>query len=66
MDLLTADKGDAAALESLRAEQLKLAEDGSRRLTQAIAEASQVLTPAQRREFASRLSGRQSRWHGWG
>src|SRR3712207_1970497 len=49
IDLLTQERVDAAAIESLRAEQLRLVEDASRRITRALTEAAEVLTPAQRK-----------------
>lgn len=60
VELLTRDAIDRAAIEALRAEQLQLAEQASRRIAQALADAAEVLTPAQRKE----LVGRINRWHG--
>lgn len=63
LELLTRERVDPAALESLRAEQVSLADDASRRFTRALAEAAQVLTPAQRKELAERLERRhRHRW----
>lgn len=64
LELLTGERVDPAALESLRAEQIALADDASRRFTRALAEAAQVLTPAQRKELAERLERRHR--HRWG
>lgn len=58
--LLTQEHIDRAALETLRAEQLQLAEEASRRLTQALADAADVLTLSQRKQ----LAGRIGRWRG--
>jgi protein CpxP len=58
--LLTQEHIDRTALEALRAEQLGLAEQASRRLTQALADVADVLTPAQRKQLAERMG----RWHG--
>lgn len=58
--LLEAPTVDRAAVEQLRLDQMKLADDASKRLTQALADTAEVLTPAQRRELAERL-GRFSR-----
>lgn len=58
--LLTEEHVDRAALETLRAEQLQLAEEASRRLTQALADAADVLTLSQRKQ----LAGRIGRWRG--
>jgi len=54
-ELLDSGVVDRAAIERLRAEQVKLADDGSRRLTQALADAAEVLTPAQRKGIAGHL-----------
>jgi Spy/CpxP family protein refolding chaperone len=58
--LLAEPTVDRAALEVLRAGQLQLAEQASRRLTQALADVADVLTPEQRRQLAERAA----RWHG--
>jgi Spy/CpxP family protein refolding chaperone len=64
IELLSQDKVDPAALEALRAKQIGLADEASRRLTRAIAEAADVLTPAQRKELAAHFA-RRRRWaHG--
>jgi Spy/CpxP family protein refolding chaperone len=63
--LLTQDRIDPAALETLRAKQIGLADEASRRLTRAVAEAAEVLTPAQRKELAAHFARRHGRWgHG--
>jgi Spy/CpxP family protein refolding chaperone len=58
--LLSQPTVDRAALEALRANQLQLAEQASKRLTQALADAADVLTPEQRKQLAERVT----RWHG--
>lgn len=63
IDLVRAPSVDRAAIESLRAEQLQLADQASRRLTQALADLAEVLTPEQRRDIAERMSRRHGRWH---
>lgn len=60
VDLLSQPSIDRAALETLRSDQLRLAEQASQRLTQALADAADVLTPDQRRQVAERIG----RWHG--
>jgi len=62
--LLSQERIDPAALEALRAKQIGLADEASRRLTRAIAEAAEVLTPAQRKELAAHFARRAGRWHG--
>lgn len=53
--ILTAPTIDRAALEALRAAQLAEADAASRRMTQAIADAAEVLTPEQRARLAKRF-----------
>jgi periplasmic protein CpxP/Spy len=65
IELLAQERVDPAALEALRAKHLQLADQASRRLTRAIAEAADVLTPAQRKELATHFARRHGRWaHG--
>jgi Spy/CpxP family protein refolding chaperone len=58
--LLSQPTIDRSALEALRASQLQLAEQASRRLTQALADAAEVLTPDQRKQLAEHAA----RWRG--
>ena len=58
--LLSQSTVDRAALEALRANQLQLADQASRRFTQAVADMADVLTPAQRKALADRVE----RWQG--
>ena len=60
VELLSRDSVDRAALESLRESQLRLADQASRRFTQALADVADVLTPEQRKQLAERIG----RWHG--
>ena len=55
MDLLAAPTVDRAAIERLRGEQIQAADAASRRLSQALADAAEVLTPDQRRKAAEHL-----------
>jgi protein CpxP len=65
IELLTQDRIDPVAIEALRAKQLRLADDASRRLTRAVADAAEVLTPAQRKDLAAHFARRHGRWtHG--
>ncbi len=61
--LLTQDSIDRAAIETLRAEQLQLAEQASTRIARALADAAEVLTPAQRKELALRVERHRRGWH---
>jgi len=60
-DTLAAPTIDRDKLETLRAQQMQLAEAASKRLTAAVADAGDVLTPAQRAELAKRIEER-GRW----
>jgi periplasmic protein CpxP/Spy len=65
IELLSQESVDPAALEALRAKQIGLADEASRRLTRAVAEAAEVLTPEQRKELAAHFARRHGRWgHG--
>jgi len=50
---------DRAKIEQLRQEQLKLDDTASKRMTDAITDAAEVLTPAQRAELAKRMERRR-------
>jgi len=65
IELLSQDRVDPAALEALRGRKIQLADEASRRLTRAIAEAADVLTPAQRKGLATHFARRHGSWgHG--
>lgn len=53
--ILTAEKVDRAALEAHRARQLQLLDTASARIAAAVADAADVLTPAQRAKAAAKL-----------
>lgn len=66
--LLRADNVDREGVERLRAEQMRLADGMSRRVSTALADAADVLTPAQRQKVAGRLEDwmqRGGRFGGW-
>jgi periplasmic protein CpxP/Spy len=66
-ELLTQTTIDRAAIEALRADQMALADQASRRFAQAIGDAASVLTPEQRRKFAERVdTWRAHMGGGWG
>jgi periplasmic protein CpxP/Spy len=64
IDLLARERVDTGAIESLRSRQIGLVDEASRRLSRAIGEAAEVLTPAQRKELAAHIAKRHARWHG--
>jgi len=65
VELLAADRIDRGAIEALRAEHIGLAEQASKRFTQALADVAEVLTPAQRKQIAERMESFGRRWrHG--
>ncbi len=57
--IFKADTIDRAELEAMRAERLSAGDAASKRIVQAVADAAEVLTPAQRRQ----LAGDAERWH---
>ena len=61
MELMAAPTIDRPALERLRAEQLQMADAASRRITQAMADAAEVLTPEQRAKLKERMDRRMRR-----
>jgi Spy/CpxP family protein refolding chaperone len=73
-DLLSAPTIDRAAIEKLRAEQIAAADVASKRMTQALADAAEILTPEQRKLAVERFQSRRhggwrhggGRWHGRG
>ena len=59
MELLSAPTVDRAALERLRGEQIQAADAASKRLSQALADAADVLTPEQRKKAAQHIQQRR-------
>lgn len=63
--LIGATSVDRSAIEKLRAEQIQLAEVASKRVTQALADAAEVLTSAQREKIAAHMKERSERFERW-
>jgi Spy/CpxP family protein refolding chaperone len=63
MKLLTQPDIDPKAIEELRAQAMARHDAASKRLTQAVVEASQVLTPEQRQQLAQHMEQRRERMH---
>lgn len=61
--ILTQPTVDRNALEAVRAAQMQRMDQASRRMTQAAADAAEVLTPEQRAKFAEHLHKRFSKQH---
>ncbi len=66
MALLSAASIDRSAMDKLRGEQIQLADALSRRMTTHMADAAEVLTPAQRTQVAEKMKSRGERGGGRG
>jgi len=64
-DLLTRPTIDRASLERFRSEQMALWDAASKRITQALGDAAEVLTPEQRQKIGELLPSGRGYWHGW-
>jgi Spy/CpxP family protein refolding chaperone len=62
IELFSQDQIDPAAIEALRAEKMRLADEASRRFSRALSEAAEVLTPEQRKSLAQRFERHRHRW----
>jgi Spy/CpxP family protein refolding chaperone len=63
--LLTQPTIDRAAIESFRSEQIAQMDAASKRLTQALGDAAEVLSPEQRQKISEHMMERRGRWRGW-
>ncbi len=63
-EILSASSIDRARLETLRENQLKLLDDASKRVVQAVADSAEVLTPQQRAELSATLDKHRQWRHG--
>lgn len=64
MEALSRPQVDRGALETIRAQELQLADQVSRRITQSLADAADVLTPPQRAKLAEKMQQRRHRHRG--
>jgi protein CpxP len=64
MEILSAATVDRARLETLRVDHLRLADEASKRMLTALADAADLLTPEQRSELARKMEERHTRGHG--
>jgi Spy/CpxP family protein refolding chaperone len=65
-ELLTPPTIDRTAIEAFRAAQVAQLDAVSKRLTQALTEAAEVLTPKQREQISERMERRRGQWRrGW-
>jgi len=62
--LMAAATIDKAAIETLRAEQIKLADEASKLMTQTLQDVAEVLTPEQRAKLAGKMESRGWMHHG--
>lgn len=62
--ILTGPNIDRNRLEMLRAEHIRFADEASKRLTLALADAAEVLTPEQRAAVTEKMAKKRRHWHG--
>jgi len=63
VELLAAPTIDRAQIETVRVEQMQLADSATRRMTQALADAAEVLNPEQRAKLAEKWEQRRRHRH---
>lgn len=63
LTLLTQDTIDRVAIETMRAEHVRAADQASRRIAQLLGDVADVLTPAQRKTVAARIAEHHAELH---
>jgi Spy/CpxP family protein refolding chaperone len=63
-EILAGPSLDRNRLEMLRVEHIALADEASKRITLALADAAEILTPEQRAAVADKMAKRHRHWHG--
>jgi periplasmic protein CpxP/Spy len=63
-EILSGPSIDRNRLEVLRSEHLRFADEASKRLTLALADAAEVLTPEQRAAVTEKMAKKRRHWHG--
>lgn len=61
-EILSAQTIDRARLETVRENELRLADQASKRFVEGIADAAEVLTPEQRAQLIQKMEERHKRW----
>jgi protein CpxP len=62
-EILSSPQIDRAQLETLRQQQMQMADSASQRLSAALADAAEVLSAEQRKQLFANLEKRHSSWH---
>ena len=66
MEMLSKPQIDRTALEAVRTKEIQVADQLSKRLTQSMADAAEVLTPDQRAKLAEKMAQHRGRHRGQG
>jgi protein CpxP len=64
-DILSAESIDRVRLENLRADEMRLADEASRRIVEGVADAAEVLTAQQRAQLIQSMEKHHEKHHDW-